>query len=78
MSTLEQDEARLRALAEAVRDACVQAALETYEQAGIAGLCQEGRWECAVAALRSLDVAALCRRIAADHPLSSVGVNPSS
>lgn len=43
-------------LAQLVREACVRAALEAYEDAGISGLCQEGRWEVAVGAMRSLDV----------------------
>src|SRR5579862_6180411 len=37
-----------RELARAVRDACVDAALEAYETAGLGGLCAEGRWEAAV------------------------------
>src|SRR3990167_5181865 len=48
-----------RRLAEAVRDACRKAAQEAYENAGISGLCEEGRWECAVSALRSLDLEAV-------------------
>ncbi len=44
------------ALAEAVRDACLRAALEAYEDAGISGLCGEGRWEIAVQNLRELDL----------------------
>jgi hypothetical protein len=43
-------------LASAVRTACIQAALDGYEQAQIAGLCQEGAWECAVDAMRKLDL----------------------
>jgi hypothetical protein len=43
-------------LAEAVRQACIQAALEAYEDAGISGLCAEGRWEAAIGAMQSLDV----------------------
>lgn len=46
-------------LAEAVRQACIDVALTAYEDAGINGLCHEGRWECAVDALRGLDVMAL-------------------
>src|SRR5512139_712746 len=42
-------------LAEAVRKACLEAALHAYEDAGISGLCQEGRWEIAVQAIRELD-----------------------
>ena len=42
--------------AEAVRQACLRAALDAYESAGISGLCQEGRWELAVQAIRGLDL----------------------
>ena len=45
------------ALAEQVRAACLQAALDAYERAGIAGLCGEGRWELAIQAIRTLDLA---------------------
>jgi len=47
------------ALAEKVRSACLQAALDAYERAGIAGLCGEGRWELAVQAIQTLDLAQL-------------------
>lgn len=46
-------------LAAAVRNACVLAALEGYERAQIAGLCQEGAWEAAVDAMRMLDLTAI-------------------
>ena len=45
-----------RRLAEAVRAACLKTAREAYENAGISGLCEEGRWECAVDAIRALDI----------------------
>ena len=48
-----------RRLAEAMREACLNAARQAYENAGISGLCEEGRWECAVAAIRSLDLQAV-------------------
>lgn len=48
-----------RQLAEAVRAACIKAALEAYEEGGVLGLCAEGRWEYAISALRQLDVDAL-------------------
>lgn len=48
-------------LAEAVRTACVEAALDAYEDAGMRGLCHEGRWECAVQAMRHLDLDAVLR-----------------
>jgi hypothetical protein len=52
-----------RDLAEAIRQACIAAALEAHEQAGISGLCQEGRWEVAIDAIRSLDLGALLAQI---------------
>jgi len=46
-------------LAEAVRDACVAAALAAFEDASISGLCCTGAWECAVGAMRTLDLEAV-------------------
>ena len=46
-------------VAEAVRQACVEAALDAYEDAQIRGLCREGAWEVAIDAVRMLDVAAV-------------------
>ena len=48
-----------RRIAEAVRQACLDAARAGYENAGISGLCEEGRWECAVDAIRALDLEAV-------------------
>lgn len=42
--------------AEAVRAACVEAAIRAYEDAGIRGLCAVGRWEVALDAVRGLDL----------------------
>jgi hypothetical protein len=50
-------------IAEAVRQACIAAALEAHEQAGISGLCQEGRWEAAIEAVRSLDLKTVLSQI---------------
>ncbi|AFM11631.1 hypothetical protein [Turneriella parva] len=41
-------------VAEAVRTALIAAAIGAFEEAGIAGLCAEGRFEHAVGAMRSL------------------------
>ena len=49
-------------LAEAVRAACLKAALRAYEDAGISGLCEDGRWECAVQAIQNLDLAAVVQQ----------------
>ena len=43
---------------ERVREALIRAALDGYEQAGISGLCDEGRWEAAISAMRRLDLGA--------------------
>lgn len=43
-----------REIAAAVREKCAEAALRAYEDAGIRGLCAEGRWECALEAMKSL------------------------
>lgn len=43
-------------LAEAVREACLRAAMEAYEDAGISGLCREGRWELALQRMQNLDL----------------------
>ncbi len=40
--------------AEVVRQACLAAALRAYEDAGLSGLCHEGRWEYAVDTMRGL------------------------
>lgn len=39
-----------------MRAACLDAAMRAYEDAGISGLCHEGRWEIAVQAIRTLDL----------------------
>jgi len=53
-------------IAKRIRDACLEAVLQAYEDAGIQGLCAEGRWEVAVGALRTLDLAPLLREF--QHP----------
>ncbi len=55
-----------RRLAEAVHEACLKAAREAYENAGISGLCEEGRWECAISAIRALDLEAVINAVQND------------
>ena len=43
-------------LAEHVRQSCLQAALQAYEQARMDGLCDEGALEFALDAIRRLDM----------------------
>ena len=44
---------------DAVRDACVAAALAAFEDASISGLCCTGAWEVAIGAMRTLDLKAI-------------------
>ena len=55
-----------RRIAEATRQACIEAALEGDESAAISGLCHEGAWENAISAIRRLDI----ESIIDDRPLS--------
>jgi hypothetical protein len=48
-------------LAKRIRNTCIEAVLQAYEDAGIQGLCAEGRWEAAVDALRTVELAPLLR-----------------
>ena len=49
-------------LAKRIRDACLETVLQEHEDAGVQGLCAEGRrWEAAVGALRTLDLVPLLR-----------------
>src|SRR5690606_13096173 len=54
-STAHHAGASAPASAAAIRDACVETAIEAWEDAGMRGLCAEGRWEVAIGAIRSLD-----------------------
>jgi hypothetical protein len=56
----------LEDLAKRIRDSCLEAALQAYEDAGMQGLCAEGRWEAAVGALRTVELAPLLREF--KHP----------
>ena len=49
-------------LAQEVREACLRAALDGYELAGLSGLCAEGRWEMAIDAIRALDLGSVVAR----------------
>lgn len=63
-----------KAAAEAVRAACLRAALEGYERAGFGGMCEEGRWEMVVDAIKSLDVDA----VLADLPAAQQAPQPGA
>ncbi|MBZ0072176.1 MAG: hypothetical protein WCY26_06640 [Thiohalobacteraceae bacterium] len=65
----------MKSLAEVVRSACVEAALAAYEEAGILGLCHEGRWEYALQAIKALD---LDRLAAGIDTVASDAVDPGA
>lgn len=50
---------RDRLLLEGARQACLEAAMSAYEDGGIRGLCGDGRWEYALAAMRAVDLASV-------------------
>jgi hypothetical protein len=43
--TIQIGGAEKQRIAQVVKDACLQAALEGYEYAAMSGLCHEGAWE---------------------------------
>lgn len=53
----------LHQLAEAVRQACIQAALDGYQDAGMSGLCHEGAWEMAIDAIRALNIVSIIQEV---------------
>ena len=60
-------------LVELARAACVDAALAAYEDAGIRGLCADGRWEAALAAMRHLDLSGVL-----EHSAGSLNVDENA
>ncbi len=60
LDAIEND--RLR-LAQSVRDACIAAARQGYENAAISGLCAEGALEAALSAIHMVDLEAVLRDV---------------
>ena len=58
---------------ETVRVACLNAAVAAYEDAGIRGLCADGRWEAALAAIRHVDLSCVL-----EPPAGSVHADESA
>jgi uncharacterized protein YeaO (DUF488 family) len=52
----------LEELGEVIRDAVLKAALDAYDDAGVRGLCAEGRWEIAMDAVRHFDLSHILER----------------
>lgn len=65
-------------LADAIRRAIIDAAEAAYEDAGIRGLCAEGRWEAAVQGMRGVDVEAVARGAAASSASAETRDPPAS
>ena len=57
------EDAAVRALAEKIRAAYVEAAVGSYEDAAANGLCAQGAWECAVDAMRHLEISDLLKEL---------------
>jgi hypothetical protein len=62
----DEDPRHFTSIAEAVRAACIDTAVRAYEDAGIRGLCEAGRWEYALAAMQRLNLAPLQQPADAD------------
>lgn len=60
-----------RQMADAVRKACIEEALKSYEDAGLRGLCHEGRWEAAVEAMRQINLDTVIQAQTASDDTSS-------
>lgn len=63
----------VRAVAEKIRAAYLETALNAYEDAAANGLCAQGAWECAVDAMRRVDVSELLQLLpqSVDDQISS-------
>jgi hypothetical protein len=59
MKAAPMEKQRQLEIADAVRQACLQAARRAYEDGGISGLCADGRWEYVLDVLANLDLEAV-------------------
>ena len=66
-SKIQPDAKLTQAIAEAVRMACIEAALDGYEIAAMNGLCHEGAWEAAISAMQTLDVKTVLQAVSGDQ-----------
>jgi hypothetical protein len=57
------NERDVRAIAAKIRAAYLETAVNSYEDAAANGLCAQGAWECAVDAMRHLDVISLLQDV---------------
>src|SRR5687768_10442825 len=63
--------------ADAIRHALLHAALTAYEDAGLSGLCAEGRWEAAVDAMRGLELSPIAASPAPTTDLTAASLGSS-
>ena len=68
---VEPNRAAALKVAEAVRDACREAVVEAWEDAGIQGLCVEGRCEVAVGAIERIGLKKIVERVLDARPGTS-------
>ncbi len=54
---------KARRIAEAVKAESIKAAIEAYQRAKMSGLCQEGAWDCAIDAMRTLDAESIIKNL---------------
>jgi hypothetical protein len=53
----------LHRLAICIRDRCREAAVQAYDDAGVQGLCAEGRWEAALGAIETVDLQTILQNL---------------
>jgi hypothetical protein len=56
-------DAEMAALAAKIRASFVETAIDAYEDASANGLCAQGAWECAVDAMRHLEIRDLLKEL---------------
>jgi hypothetical protein len=57
-------DSNLQAVAEKIRAAYLESAINSYDDAAADGLCAEGAWECAVDAMRHVEIIELLQELA--------------
>lgn len=76
---MDNDSSReMRAVAEKIRAAFVETALNSYEDASANGLCAQGAWECAVDAMRRVEITDLLKSLSPSGAPQPVGDQTSS
>ena len=68
----------MRAVAEKIRATFVESALTSYEDAAANGLCAQGAWECAVDAMRRVEITDLLKSLPLSGASQPVGDQTSS